>query len=88
VVALLHGDPGTSLYYHPLGILVVVASVAIAAVDGWRWWQERRAKLHGDTPAPILALVMATPAPWVAITMLTAAWLVRLPLYVAGIWVF
>ena len=44
VVALLHGDIGASVYYHPLGVVIVVAAAIVALIDGWRWWraQSRR----------------------------------------------
>jgi hypothetical protein len=87
VVALLHGDLGASLFFHPLGIVVVAASLAVGATDGWLWYREHRAGLTAP-PASLVARLMATPAPWVAIAVLALVWFVRLPLYVAGIWVF
>jgi hypothetical protein len=84
-VALLHGDFGASLYYHPLGVVIVLAAVAVALLDAWRWWQER----HETGPRlATLARLMVTPAPWAAIAVIAAVWVVRLPLYAAGIWVF
>lgn len=87
-VALLHGDPSASVFYHPLGAPLVIAAVAIGVVDAWVWWRGRR---PGETPAPAYWLperLMRTPAPWVAVGALVVVWLVRLPLYVAGAWTF
>jgi len=86
VVTLLHGDLGASLFYHPLGVVVVALAVAVALVDGWCWW--RRSAPARSSPVWLLDRIMLSPAPWVAIGGLTVVWFVRLPLYVAGIWVF
>ena len=88
VVALLHGDPSASVFFHPLGVPLVIAAVVIGAVDAWAWWQSRQ---PGAKPAPaywLLERLVRTPAPWVAIAALLLVWLVRLPLYVAGTWTF
>jgi hypothetical protein len=87
-VALLHGDFGTSFYFHPLGAPMVAALILIALVDAWVWWRGSR---PGGTPRPASWLperLMLTPAPWVAIAAVTLVWLVRLPLYVVGAWTF
>ena len=60
-VAFLHGDPATSLFFHPLGAPIVIAAVAIGLVDAWVWWRGAQA---GD--ATVLALVAAGAAGAVA----------------------
>ena len=88
VVALLHGDPATSFYFHPLGLPMVAALVLMALVDAWAWWRGSR---PGRRPVPSSWLperLMLTPAPWVAIGALTLVWLIRLPLYMLGTWTF
>ena len=88
VVTLLHGDLGASLYYHPLGFVIVGLAVALALADAWFWWRDTSALAARSSPTWLLNRLMLTPAPWVGIGALTVIWLVRLPLYVAGIWVF
>lgn len=88
VVALMHGDVGASVFYHPLGVILVIASIAVAAIDGWHWWRESRPSGDVSARGGIVARLMVTPAPWVAIAALALVWFARLPLYVAGIWVF
>jgi hypothetical protein len=87
-IALLHGDPGASFYYHPLGIPLVLTAVAIGLADGWYWWRSRQLGSRSAPPAWLIERVMLSPAPWVAIAALVVVWLVRLPLYVLGSWVY
>jgi len=87
-VALLHGDVMTSAYFHPLGVPMVLALVALAVLDGRIWWQ-RGGPGQSRLPASwLIERVMATPAPWVAIGALTLVWMIRLPLYLLGTWTF
>jgi hypothetical protein len=88
VVAALHGDPSTSFYFHPLGAPLVLALVVVAAVDGWVWWRTSRPGRVQAGPEWLLERLARTPAPWIAIGLLGLVWLARLPLYVAGAWVF
>ncbi|HZO26270.1 MAG TPA: DUF2752 domain-containing protein [Chloroflexota bacterium] len=87
-VALLHGDLSTSLFYHPLGAPIVVAAVLVGLVDAWFWWRGTRPGQEQVSPAWLLERLAKSPAPWVAIGALAVAWLVRLPLYVVGAWMF
>ena len=88
VVTLLHGDLAASLYYHPLGIAVVAICLGLIAVDGWVWLRSTARGGPSRSPSWLPERLMVTPAPWAAIALLTAVWLVRLPLYLAGSWVF
>ena len=88
VVTLLHGDLGASLFYHPLGIVIVALCFALVLADGWAWWRETRTVPAPSSTASLMSHLMLTPAPWLALVVLTVVWFVRLPLYVAGIWVF
>ena len=87
-VAFLHGDPSTSLFYHPLGAPIVIAAVIIGIVDAWAWWRSRRPGGVAASPSWLLERLARTPAPWFAIGALAIVWLVRLPLYVVGAWTF
>ena len=87
-VAFLHGDPSTSLFYHPLGAPMVIAAALIGIVDAWAWWRGQRAGAVSASPSWLLERLARTPAPWVAIGALTVVWVVRLPLYVMGAWTF
>lgn len=87
-VAFLDGDLPTSLFYHPLGALIVIVAVLVGIADAWVWWRSRRPGRAPASPSWLLERVARTPAPWVAIGALTVVWLVRLPLYVLGAWTF
>lgn len=88
VVLAMHGDLTGSLYFHPLGLLFVIGALILAAVDGYGWWRSRR---PGETPrssAWLLERLSKTPAPWVLIGALIVLWVVRLPFYLLGTWVY
>lgn len=87
-VALLHGDLATSFHFHPLAGPMVAAMLAVAVLDGWLWWRSVRSGRPGGSHVSLMERVMRTPTPWVAIAALALVWLVRLPLYVAGVWTF
>lgn len=92
LVALAHGDVTGSLYFHPLGILVAALFATLMLVDFNPW----RARLSAANPrlAPLrsswalLEWLMLGPAPWVGIAAFVLVWLVRLPLFLAGVWIF
>lgn len=92
LVALAHGDLLGSLYFHPLGIAVAALLATLVLIDVNPW----RARLDIAHPqltplrssTALLEWLMRGPAPWVGIAAFTVVWLVRLPLYLAGIWVF
>jgi hypothetical protein len=87
-VALLHGDLGTSLYYHPLGVVMIAGAVLVGLVDLVLWWRGRRPGAEQHPPSWIVERIFATPAPWFAIGALATVWAVRLPLYLLGTWTF
>lgn len=87
-VALLHGDLGTSLYYHPLGAAIVAAAVVVGVIDFVVWWRGRRPGAQPVPPSWIMERIFATPAPWIAIAALAIVWVIRLPLYLLDIWTF
>jgi hypothetical protein len=92
LVALAHGDLTGSLYFHPLGIMVAALLAILMLVDLNPW----RANLAASYPrlAPLrsswalLEWLMLGPTPWVGIAAFVVVWLVRLPLYLAGVWEF
>lgn len=87
-VALLHGDLSTSVFFHPLGGPLLAAMLAVALIDAWVWFRRRGQPGGAPGPSWLLDRLARTPAPWVAIGALAVVWLVRLPLYVGGVWVF
>ncbi|MFN8635714.1 MAG: DUF2752 domain-containing protein [Chloroflexota bacterium] len=87
-VALLHGDLATSFHFHPLALPLVLAMVAVALADAWVWRQSATGGRTGPSHAWVMERVMQSSAPWVAIGVLALVWVVRLPLYVAGVWTF
>lgn len=92
LVALAHGDLMDSLYFHPLGIMVAALFATLMLVDLNPW----RSGLPAAHPrlAPLrsswalLEWLMLGPTPWVGIAAFAVVWLVRLPLFLAGIWIF
>jgi hypothetical protein len=88
VVLLMHGDVAGSLYYHPLGLLFVAGAILLAVVDAYGWWQARRDGEAPRSPGWLLERLSQTPAPWVLIAGMLALYLVRLPLYLLGTWVY
>jgi len=87
-VALLHGDLSTSLHFHPLAGPMVLAMLAVAFIDVAFWWRSLRSGHVPRAQSYVIERTMQTPAPWIAIGVLTLVWLVRLPLYVTGVWTF
>jgi hypothetical protein len=87
-VTLLHGDLSASLYFHPLGVPLVLLLVTMALVDGWVWWRSSRPGQPRRPASWLPERIMLTPTPWVAVGALTLVWLIRLPLYVLGTWTF
>jgi hypothetical protein len=89
-VALLHGDLATSFHFHPLAGPMVAAMLVVGLIDAWIWWRgaRRGQTTQQTTNASVMERTMRSPAPWIAIGALALVWLVRLPLYVAGVWTF
>jgi hypothetical protein len=86
-VALLHGDFATSFHFHPLALPMVAVMLVMALLDVWLWWRTHRSgEVH--RAGGVMDRVARTPAPWIAIGALALVWLVRLPLYVTGVWTF
>jgi len=88
VVTLMHGDLTASLYFHPLGIMLVGLCLGLIVLDGWVWLRPAINGAPSKSASWLPERLMRTPAPWAAIAMLALVWLVRLPLYLAGSWVF
>jgi hypothetical protein len=90
LVALAHGDLVGSLYFHPLGIAVAAPLATLVLIDV-NPWRARLAAAHSRL-APLrsswalLEWLMLGPAPWVGIAAFVVVWLVRLPLFLAGLW--
>jgi hypothetical protein len=89
VVCTLHGDLASAMMFHPLGPLVVAALALAVLVE------LLGARLPGCLQAPRPGgawgrgvLRAGGAAPWVAICLFVAVWLVRLPLYLQGRWVY
>lgn len=92
VVTLLHGDLAASLYFHPLGPAVVAALLALALVEliPRRVWAGFTWTGAGDS-SPSTALVRRlaeTPLPLIGAVAFLLVWLIRLPLFFAGVWVY
>jgi hypothetical protein len=81
VVALAHGDLQGSLFYHPLGFVVVAVGVMLVAADSMHFLRRRRAGAVQSSGA--VALLDG-----LAVVALLGVWAVRLPMYLAGSWSF
>ena len=92
VVALVHGDLGASLYFHPLGLATVLVFVALVLFEVARWPRPAgRAPAHvgGSAPwATLLTWAGSGTLPWIAVGAFLAVWVVRLPLYLLGAWTY
>lgn len=92
MVALAHGDLAASLYFHPLGIILATLLAAFVVTDFSPWRiglstaHPRLAPLRSSLA--LLEWLMRGPAPWVGLAALVVVWLVRLPLFVLGVWVY
>ena len=80
--------PTTSLYFPSARRRDGGDLLALAVADGWIWWHEQPHATAQPSASWLPNRVMVTPAPWVPVSALTLVWLVRLPLYLPGIWVF
>jgi Protein of unknown function (DUF2752) len=85
LVSLAHGDLIGSLFFHPLG--PALAIVVTLAIVGRLDVADRRALLVGRTFARRLQ-VGSGPLVWAAVAAVVAVWLVRLPLFLSGHWIF
>jgi hypothetical protein len=92
MVALAHGDLAGSLFFHPLGVAVatLLAVVVLVDINPWRVRlsvaHPRLAPLCSSTA--LLAWLIHGPAPWIGLAAFFIVWLVRLPLFLAGVWVY
>ncbi|MFN8522077.1 MAG: DUF2752 domain-containing protein [Chloroflexota bacterium] len=90
VVAALHGDLSTSLFYHPLGPVMLALALLLAAVDVYLWLRPGL----GPVPQPrglqridwLMSAAVRGPAVWVLLALVIGTWLVRAPLYLMGTW--
>jgi hypothetical protein len=92
MVALAHGDLTGSLYFHPLGVVVAALLAALVLVD-FNPWRVGLSVAHPrlgplGSSTQLLKWLMLGPAPWIGLAAFTIVWLVRLPLFLAGIWVY
>ena len=95
VVALAHGDPVGSLYFHPLGVavvlallVVVVAELVLAARRVWAAQASGSPSAATLSTAALLDRAARGPLAWVAVAALALVWAVRIPLFLNGTWTF
>ena len=90
VVALAHGDLAGSLYFHPLGVAVVLALLAVAVAELALAARRLQAGQASGSPSTAALLDRAArgPLPWVAVAALALVWVVRIPLFLNGSWTF
>jgi hypothetical protein len=92
VVALAHADLTAAVHLHPLGPALVGLLGAVVLCEAFRRWAPREWELW----ARVLSTRLGAPARlargdawlWIAGGALVAVWLLRLPLYLTGRWVY
>jgi len=90
VVALAHGDPAASLYFHPLGLPVVAALVGLVVLELGLALRRRAAGQTAGSPSTTALLERAARGPvlWLGAASLAVVWVVRIPLFLSGTWIF
>jgi hypothetical protein len=91
LVSLMHGDLSAAVLFHPLG--PVVAAILLALVLGavWRTWRAARWRAVGSgaltAPPPAEKRSLGGLA-WLGMAAALVVWLLRLPLYLQGRWLY
>jgi hypothetical protein len=89
VVALAHGDLQSSLFYHPLGVVVAAVGSMLVLADVMELVRRQRAGIDQSNGAVALLDGLAVgPVVWGSVVVLLGVWAVRLPLHLAGSWSF
>lgn len=85
LVCLLHGDLATSVAFHPLGPLVALALIGFILAEACA---RARPALRDGPWQWSLALRLRSAAPWATLAAFLLVWIVRLPLYLQGRWLY
>lgn len=85
LVCLLHGDLASSIAFHPLGPLVALVLLGLILVEACAI--ARPALRDGPWRWPLAVRLRAT-SPWAALAAFLLVWIVRLPLYLQGRWLY
>jgi hypothetical protein len=91
LVSLLHGDLSAAVLFHPLGPVAASVLLALVIIELRRTWQA--ANCGPLAPAPQLnRLSDGTPAlsrvAWLGVAATLVVWLLRLPLFLQGRWLY
>ncbi len=88
VVALAHGDLAASLYFHPLGVAIVVGLLAIMLAELVLLVRRTRSNQTVGSVSTMALLERGARGPLalVGIGVIAVVWLVRLPLFLNGAW--
>jgi uncharacterized protein DUF2752 len=91
LVSLMHGDLSAAVLFHPLGPVVagLLAGLVLAAV--WRAWRaaDCRAVAAVARPArPPGGKPSLGGLAWLGVAAVLLVWLLRLPLYLQGRWLY
>jgi len=91
LVSLLHGDLAAAVFFHPLGPVAAGVLLALAIIELRRAWQ---AANHGvNRPSPPFDRLPGgaralDPLAWLGVAAVLVVWLLRLPLYLQGRWLY
>jgi len=92
VVAAAHGDVGQALVFHPLGLAVLLTLLALSVAElrsvRFSLGPAKSRGCDASQESGMLGLRARRWLPWLASGALLLVWLVRLPLFVAGVWVY
>ena len=94
LVSLLHGDVSAAVCFHPLGPVVASVLLALAIVELRRTWQAARSGPSGPAShaSQLDGLLGGQRAldrlAWLGVAVTLVVWLLRLPLFLQGRWLF
>ena len=91
LVSLLHGDLTAAVYFHPLGPIAACVLLALVIVEVRRAWQAANGGAIGPAPPlnrPTGRARALNRLAWLGIATVLVVWLLRLPLFLQGRWLY
>jgi uncharacterized protein DUF2752 len=91
LVSLLHGDLSAAVFFHPLGPVAAGAVLAVVFVELRRTWQAGNAGVLAPAPPSNRCAGRAQAINrlgWLGVAAVLVVWLLRLPLFLQGRWLY
>jgi hypothetical protein len=91
LVSLLHGDLSAAVLFHPLGPIAASILLALVIIEVRRTWQAAHGGVIGPAPpfTPVTGGARAlSRLAWLGVAAALIVWLLRLPLYLQGRWLY